>query len=84
MRIELDADFRAPTRRTRRKKPVAKGAKPGRISRHERTLRRIALAQHIEHLVSTGQVESYAEIALMCGVSRARVSQVVSSFTWDS
>jgi hypothetical protein len=43
----------------------------------DRQLRWLALAFLIEDLVLNGQVESYAEIARMCNVSRARVSRVV-------
>ena len=46
------------------------------LDREERRLRQLALAQHIDHLVVSGQVESLADVARMCGVSRARVSQL--------
>ena len=76
MRIELDVDL------GRRSEPPpahddATRAEHRHLARQGRHLRRIALAQHIDHLVQSGQVESYAEIARMCGVSRAAVSKVV-------
>ena len=44
----------------------------------DRQLRWLALALHIEDLVLSGQAASYAEIARICGVSRARVNQLVN------
>lgn len=78
MRIEIETDLRGPIRRAHRQKPSATGTESPRISRRERALRRIALGMHIEELVQSGQVESYAEVAKLCLVSRARVSQIVS------
>ena len=76
MRIELDVDLSQ-----RAEPPLASDdatrAGQRRSAREERRLRRIALAQHIDRLVQTGQVESYAEVARVCGVSRAAVSKVV-------
>jgi hypothetical protein len=75
VRVELEIDLR------RRDRPAplsgkAEKAEKRRLDREERRLRQIALAYHIDHLVVTDQVESLAEIARMCGLSRARVSQV--------
>ena len=61
MRIELDVDL------SRRVEPPlasddATRAEQLRLTRENRHLRRIALAQHIDHLVQSGQVESYAEV----------------------
>ena len=78
MRIELDVDLnrcRDPAPATDK----AAGAEQRRSAREDRRLRRIALAQHIDHLVQTGQVESHADIARMCGVSRAAVTKVVDA-----
>ena len=77
MRIELDIDLKAE-RRARRDEPSPEPSPPNPVARTARLLRRIALAQHIDHLVQTGQVASYAEIARMCGVSRAAVSRVAT------
>ena len=49
-------------------------------SRAERRLYFIALAQHIEEAVDSGQFESLAAVARACRVSRARVSQMVFLF----
>jgi hypothetical protein len=43
-----------------------------------RMARRMALALHVETLVRAGTVSSYAEVARLGHVSRARVSQVLS------
>ena len=48
-------------------------------SRAERRLYFIALARHIEDLIDTGQTDSLAHIARMCLVSRARISQILST-----
>ena len=61
MRIELDVDLG----RSSEPAPApddAERAEQRRLARENRHLRRIAMAQHIDHLVQTGQVESYAEI----------------------
>ena len=78
MRIELDVDL---SRRSKRVLATSKAerADQRRHARESRHLRRIALAQHIDHLVDSGQVDSYAEVARMCGVSRAAVSRVVTA-----
>ena len=78
MRIELDVDL------GRRSEPPpahddATRAEQRHLARQGRHLRRIALAQHIDHLVDSGVVASYAEIARMCQVSRAAVSKVVGA-----
>ncbi len=53
----------------------AKPAAPGRVPRVARLL---ALAHRFEHLVRTGQVSSYAEVARLGHVTRARVCQIMS------
>ena len=75
MRVELEVDLR---RRDRQPPPSghADNAEKLRLDREERRLRQLALAQHIDYLVVTGRVDSLADVARMCGVSRARVSQV--------
>ena len=46
---------------------------------HDQQLRWLALAIHIEDLVLSDQIKSYADIARLCGVSRARVSRILYS-----
>lgn len=64
----------------RRPEPkAAPGAKRER-QRQDRAARRarnLALAHWIDGLVRSGEVADLAAVALMCGVSRARVSAVV-------
>jgi len=74
LRVELEVDLR---RRDRPPQPRDGSDKVEklRLDREERRLRQLALAQHIDHLVVSGQVDSLAEIAKLCGVSRARVSR---------
>ena len=47
---------------------------PGRLPR---VVRLLALAHRFDHLLRTGQVGSYAELARRGRVSRARVSQIM-------
>ena len=75
MRVELKVNLRRRDRQPPSNDRADK-ADNRRLDREERCLRQLALAQHIDQLVVTGQVESLAEVARMCGVSRARVSQV--------
>jgi len=49
-----------------------------RIDRAARRARNLALAYYIDGLVRSGEVADMAAVARMCGVSRARVSKVVS------
>jgi len=42
----------------------------------DRKLWYIALGRHIDDQIRIGQVESLAQVARMCGVSRARISQL--------
>jgi len=51
--------------------------KSTRTSHADRRLWFIAVARHCEELINTNQVDSHAEIARMCGVSRSRISQVL-------
>jgi hypothetical protein len=68
LRIELDAPL------GHRKPPERPLGPP---SRQDRQLRNLALALHLQHLLDTGQVRNQAEIARLCGISRARVSQLM-------
>lgn len=49
-----------------------------RQDRAARRARNVALAHYIDHLIRSGEVADLAAVARMCGVSRARVSNVVS------
>ncbi len=77
MSDELRVEFKVPTgrRRAPRPEPGAK-AENQRLDRAARRARNLALAYWIDGLVRSGQVESLAAVARMCGVSRPRVSQV--------
>ena len=79
MSDELRVEFKVPTGRRRAPKPEP-GAKAERqrLDRTARRARNLALAYWIDGLVRSGQVEDLAAVARMCGVSRARVSAVVS------
>ena len=48
---------------------------PGRVSRVARLM---ALAIRFEHLVRTGQVASYSQLACLGRVTRARISQIMN------
>jgi len=70
------------TRGERREKRLCIGPKkpeaPGRIPRISRLL---ALAIHIDDLVSTGVVKDYAEAARLGHVTRSRITQVTGLLT---
>jgi hypothetical protein len=55
--------------------PASPVVRPGRVPRVARLM---ALAVRIDELVRTGAVESYAEVARLGHVTRARVSQVTN------
>jgi hypothetical protein len=77
---KLRIEFTLNTRRRRplpEPEPVAKTERQ-RQDRATRRARNLALAHYIDSLVRSGAVEDLAAVARMCGVSRARVSQVVS------
>lgn len=79
MRVELVVDLggrRAPAP----KRPTRPVAQPNRLAeQRERKLRWLALALHVCELVGTGEADSYAEVARRCGVSRVRVSRLLST-----
>jgi hypothetical protein len=54
--------------------PIRPAPRPGRLPR---VCRLLALAHRFDHLLRTGQVESYAELARRGRVTRARVSQIM-------
>jgi len=80
MRVEIGMDFKLNQRQRKPGKSTAEGRQQSGNS--NRQLRWLALALHIEDLVLSGQVASYAEIAGACGVSRARVTKVLHQL-WD-
>ena len=83
MRVELSVDLR-PIRRRPVAKPVVDAgarAEKQRLAREDRRLRQIALARLIEERIASGEFASLADAARRCGVSRARVSQVVTIST---
>lgn len=46
------------------------------LDRATRRARLLALAHHIDYLISCGQMRDLASVARACGVSRARVSRI--------
>lgn len=75
MRVEMVVDFGGG-----RNKHQADRTEPrssGRPSASEKKLYWLALALHIEDQVSMGKISNYAEVSRQCGVSRARVTNVV-------
>jgi hypothetical protein len=76
--IERDIHFQ---RRDRGRKELRAGVEPERPplepGRVPRVARLLALALRLEGLLRSGQVASYAEVARLGHVTRARVSQVM-------
>ncbi len=58
--------------RARRGEPRRAAAPASRVARQ------LALAHYVERLVSEGQLKDYAQAAEMLGVTRARVTQVMT------
>lgn len=56
-------------------RPAPPEVKPGRVPRIARVM---AMAIRFERLVREGHVRDYAELARLGGVTRARISQIVS------
>lgn len=83
MRVELVVNLRPEPRRPKAAtKPVADPvarAEKQRVACEDRRLRQIALARLIEERIASGQFASLADVVRKCGVSRARVSQVMGS-----
>lgn len=59
--------------------PVAT-AERRRQNRAARKARNLALAHYIDALVRSGEVADLADVARMCGVSRARVSKIMEVY----
>jgi hypothetical protein len=55
--------------------PAPKPVPPGNIPRISRLM---ALAIRFDHLIRTGQVEDYADLARLGNVSRARITQIMN------
>ena len=83
MRVELEVDLRPagpePVASEKHVVDPEVRAAQQRRDREERWLRRIALAQVIEARIAAGVFADLADVARRCGVSRARISQVVGS-----
>jgi len=74
MRIEIEVDWKTPLRQ---RTPDA-GQRNPPPSTPESHLYWLALTMHIEDQVDQGRMATYAEVARRCGVSRARISTLVS------
>lgn len=78
MKVEMKIDWESlPTEPRKDPESRASYPKPPR-SRIERRLWYIALGREIEDAVASGRLESFAEVSRACGVSRARVTQLIS------
>ena len=79
MTVEIDVQFdrgrRGRKRATTGKPPVSSSATLGRLPRVTKLM---ALAIRFERLVQTGEVASYAELARLGHVTRARLSQIMA------
>ena len=78
--LEIDVHFRNRGRGNRRElrpgpTPPSPKLEPGRVSR---VARLTALAIRFQELLRSGQVASYAELAELGHVSRARVTQIMN------
>ena len=75
----------APTGTSAAPKPLP-GARAERLRQEQaaRKARNLALAYWIDHLILSGEVEDLAAVAMMCGVSRARISKAVGVLAMHS
>lgn len=71
-------EFRLPPTKTTPKPLPGEKAERLRQERAARKARNLALALYIDSLIRSGEVADLATVARMCGVSRARVSKIVS------
>jgi hypothetical protein len=62
----------------RGRKSLREGPPPPAPARRPRVAKLLALAHRLERLVRSGRVASYAEIAAVGHVTRARLSQIMS------
>ena len=63
-------DFRRP-----RPAPVPEAQPPGRVTRVSRLL---ALAHRIDQMIAAGELRDLAHAARVCGVTRARMTQIMN------
>jgi len=77
MRVEVSVDWSRKAEK-QRQELVSGDLEPPR-SRAERRLWYIAVAREIEADVRSGRFASFADAARRCGVSRARICQLVDS-----
>ena len=75
--IECRVQFNNRGRGSRKRRPSDRES-PVEMGRLPRVSRLMALAMRFEELIRSGQVTSYAELARLGHVSRARLSQIVS------
>ncbi len=83
MRVELDVELR-PVSRGSANESISETiprAELQRRDREERRLKRIALARTIDAGIANGTFADLADVARRCGVSRARVSKLVTVTT---
>lgn len=76
----LKVEFRLPPTQTppSPKPPAGAKGERQRQDRAARKARNLALAYWIDELVRSGEVKDLAAVARVCGVSRVRVSEIVS------
>ena len=77
MRVEFEMDL--PARRVREPRgasPSASRTAVRALSQRERMARQLALAYHLDALVLKGEIADLAALARLCGLSRARISQI--------
>ena len=75
MRVEIAVELGQTRREPKAEKHKSHATQIPRT--RARQLRWLALALHIEDLVQSGQVDSYAEVSRLCGVSRVSVTSVL-------
>jgi hypothetical protein len=73
--IECRVHFNHRGRGSRKRPPSDRGSEPGRVPRVSRLM---ALAMRLDGLIRSGEVTSYAELARLGHVTRARLSQIMS------
>jgi hypothetical protein len=78
---ELRVEFKLAIARRPEPKPVPEpGVKTERlrVDRAARRARQLALAHYVDSLVRSGEIEDLAAVARLCGISRARISKLIS------
>lgn len=64
--------------KSRRSKPPDEAPQPKPVGRTPRIARLMALAIHYDQLLRDGVVNNQAEIAMLCHVTRARMTQIMN------